>query len=437
MLNIFGKQSAETGSEIQFGRFSSSFKTPDRVKYWNDALDLYNQKKYLDAYVAFMNYLEETGVGNIRFSRSGDKVEFEILQGSKKITGTADPEKLVALVNVTRYSKLSVAFLRRLLDMNYSLSYSRFCLKDDVICMKFDTSTLDSSPWKLYYGLKEMATRADRIDDLLVDEFSALQPIDNRHVTDIPAPEKEVKYQYLQKWIKEVLDRVKGLSPDKFSGGISYLLLDLTYRLDYLIKPEGKVLDNLEVIHRIYFAKDDKPYLERNRLITAEFEKILQRPKEEVFKELYRVISTFSVVNPTPHDEVAGTIENEMKNLPWYKDNKYPDIALAIVNYIIGYSMFNFGLNRQTRQLFHLLFQVTCAEYFIALGVRPVYYDPAAKKLNKSQIRDAVNRIIDTGAEQFPNLKFDCGKLDFDDLLGFCQSFMLEIKGLNYNPEGA
>lgn len=434
MLNIFGKQSAAVGSDIQFGRFSSSYKPPDRVKYWNDALEFYNQKKYLDAYAAFMNYLEETGSSNIRFSKSGDRVDFEILQGSKVVTGTADAGKMVALVNVARYTKLSVAYLRRLLDMNYSLSYSRFCLKDDIICMKFDTASIDGSPWKLYYGLKEMATRADRIDDLLVDEFSSLQAIDNRHVTDIPVPEKEIKYEYLQKWIREVLDRIKGLNADKFSGGISYLILDLTYRLDYLIKPEGKTLDILETIHRIYFAKDDRPYLERNRLICAEFEKMTAMPKEAIFKELYRVTSTFSVVNPTPHNEVAGTIENEMKNLPWYKENKYPDIALAIVNYIIGYGLFNFGLNRQSHQLFHLLYQVTNPEYFAALGVRPVYYDAAAKKFNKTEIRDAVTRIIKTGADQFPNLKFDCGNLDFNDHLGFCESYLLEIKNLNYSP---
>jgi hypothetical protein len=160
-------------------------------------------------------------------------------------------------------------------------------------------------------------------------------------------------------------------------------------------------------------------------------------PKEAIYKELYRVVSTFSVVNPTPHNEVAGTIENEMKNLPWYKENKYPDIALAIINYIVGYSMFNFGLNRQTRQLMHLLYQVTCADYFAALGVRPVYCDPSSKKINKSEIRDAVGRIIKSGADQFPNLKFDCGKVDFEDLIGFSESFLAEIKNLNYNPEGA
>jgi hypothetical protein len=434
MLNIFGKQSAEAGSEIQFGRFSSSYKTPDRVKYWDDSMNFYNQKKYVDSYVTLMNYLEETGVGNVRFTKSGDKVDFEILQGSKKVTGTADSEKFIALVNVARYTKLSVAYLRRLLDMNYSLSYSRFCLKDDIICMKFDTASLDGSPWKLYYGLQEMATRADLIDDLLVDEFSALQPIDNSHITDIPVPEKEIKYAYIQKWIRESLDRAKGLNADKFCGGISYLLLDLAYRLDYLIKPEGQTLDILKRIHRIYFARDDSPYLERNRLISVEFEKIIKRPKDAVFKELYRVTSTFNVVNPTPHNEVAATIENEMKNLPWYKENKYPDIALAIVNYIIGYCLFNFGLNRQTRQLFHLVYQVTNPEYFAALGVRPVYYDPAAKKLEKGEIREAVGRIIKSGTDQFPNLKFNCGNLDFNDHLGFCESYLLEIKNLNYNP---
>lgn len=433
MLNIFGKQAAAGVPMVQFGRFSSSYKTPDRVKFWNDAVDLFGKKQYLDSCVEFMNYLGETGLDNIRFTRAGDRIDFEIYQGSKKVTGTTAGNQLIAQVNVARYTKLSVAFMRRLLDMNYTLSYSRFCLKDDMICMKFDTSFLDGSPWKLYYGLREMANRADRVDDLLIDEFSMLQPVDNQHIVDIPVPEKEVKFAHLQKWVRETLDRVQDLNADKFSGGISYLLLDLLYRLDYLVVPEGNLMDVLEQCHRIYFARDNKPCLERNRLIAAEFEKILPKPKAAVFKELYRVTATFSVVNPTPHNEVAGTIDNELKNLPWYKENKYPDIAIAIINYIAGYCLYNFGLNRQTRQLMHLVYQVTCPEYFEALGVRPLYYDPTAQRLNKSEIRDAINRIIKSGADEFPNLKFDLTKLPFDDRLGFCENYLLGIRDLNYN----
>ncbi len=433
MKNLFGKTPGDTQPSVQFGRFSSSFKTPDLVAFWDKAMDNYTKKNYLDAYDAFFKYLSEPGLENIKVVRGPQRIEFEILQGSKRVFGTADPSRVTAEVQVARFKQASVAFMRRLLDMNYSLTYSRFGIKDDMICMRFDTASLDGSPWKLYYGLQEMATRADRIDDLLVDEFSMLEQVDNRHITDIPAAEKEVKYAFTQRWIAETLTRVKALNADKFSGGISYLLLDLTYRLDYLVVPEGSVMDILVGIHRRYFSRDDTPFIEKNRLLTAEFEKIQARPKEAFINELYRVTSTFSVVNPTPHQEVAGTIDNELKNLPWYLENKYPDIALAIINYIPGYSIFTFGLNRQTRQLFHLLLMITNADYFRALGVPDPYYDPVAKKFDKGAIRDEIGRIIKTGAGQFPKLKFPTGNLNYDGLVEFGESFLRGVQNLDYN----
>ena len=62
--------------------------------------------------------------------------------------------------------------MRRLVESNYVLEYSRYGLDDDDnLVIKFDTSALDASPYKLYYALKEVAANADKQDDLLLDEI--------------------------------------------------------------------------------------------------------------------------------------------------------------------------------------------------------------------------------------------------------------------------
>ncbi len=106
--------------------------------------------------------------------------------------------------------------------------------------MRFDTELSTATPNKLYYGLKELATKADKQDDLLLSEFGFLQPVDTDHINQLPEQEKEVKYDFLQKWIRSTLEYIETLDPEKFSGGISYLLLTLVFRIDYLISPEGK-----------------------------------------------------------------------------------------------------------------------------------------------------------------------------------------------------
>ena len=40
--------------------------------------------------------------------------------------------------------------------------------------MRFDSDIETANPSKLYYGLKELATKADKQDDLLVQDFTRL-----------------------------------------------------------------------------------------------------------------------------------------------------------------------------------------------------------------------------------------------------------------------
>ncbi|MEO0226264.1 MAG: hypothetical protein ABIL05_04855, partial [candidate division WOR-3 bacterium] len=158
-MSIFSKSDSATVG-IGFGRFSDCYKSPENVEHWNEACEYFNQQKYLDAYEAFLNYLKEDEVDNVKYERGPDQIKFKFPQGSKEVFGFADGAKVMAEVNVAQFTKLSVAFMRRLLDLNYNLNYSRSALKDNIICMKFDTSVIDGSPMKLYFAFKEIATQA-------------------------------------------------------------------------------------------------------------------------------------------------------------------------------------------------------------------------------------------------------------------------------------
>jgi hypothetical protein len=79
----------------------------------------------------------------------------------------------------------------------------------------------------------------------------------------IPQSEKEIKYEYLQKWIGQALDTIASVDAEKFSGGNAYILLALIYRIDYLIAPEGKLLYDLEKIGGIILRKTIARLLKR------------------------------------------------------------------------------------------------------------------------------------------------------------------------------
>src|SRR6185436_1252577 len=92
----------------------------------------------------------------------------------------------------------ATAVMRRLLELNYSLYYSRSALDEEgrTLYMVFDTKVSNASPNKMYYGLRELATKADKQDDMLLTDFSYLKAVDTDVVLKPTEQEIEMKYKY-------------------------------------------------------------------------------------------------------------------------------------------------------------------------------------------------------------------------------------------------
>ena len=171
------------------------------------------------AYEAFFKYLRDEQEDNVRWLTTEGGYEFEILQGSKRVSGTANAQKFIAEARIVKAQNLSVTVMRRLVESNFSLEYCRYALdNDNNLVVKFDSNALDASPFKLYYALKELAVNADKQDDLLLDEFGMqLMPIDMGSKTDLPDAEREIKYTFL-------IDKITALFAEIHFGQRRYWL---------------------------------------------------------------------------------------------------------------------------------------------------------------------------------------------------------------------
>lgn len=431
-----GKKKEETADPgIPFGRYSDNNKPVAKVNRWTDADNLFKEKKYADSFDAFFEYLRDATIQNVVYERNGAEGRFEFYQGSKIVRGNFDNERVKAEVTLVRMPQPSVPVMRRLLEMNFNLYYSRFALDSDRLCMRFDSDIENANPSKLYYGLKEIATKGDKQDDLLVQDFSMLQVTDSDHITDIPLAEKEVKYEYLQKWLKQTLDMIAPLDKDKFSGGIAYMLLAMAYRIDYLIVPDGKLLNDLEKIVSIYFQKDERPATEKNRDMAEEYKKMQARPKEEIISYLFRSKHTFAIVAPQQYKTIAESIHGANQNMPWYRDNNYPFIATQVCEYGIAYCQYSYSLPRAITELFHLYMMVNNPEYFVALGFKETYYDPSKNQFNSQGIIEKIKGIQEKWKDKYPHMDFKTQNLRFDNLVNFDLTFTNEMELLNMEPK--
>jgi hypothetical protein len=426
--------SSAAQSDIKFGRYSDSYKTPRNYEAWEQSLAFFEEEKFHDAYRAFFQYLRDEREDNIRWWTDAGVLHFELFQGSKKITGFADDTKFQAEAKIAFSEALNVGFMRRLIERNFILQFSRFALDpNNHLTILFDTPRVDASPHKLYMALRELAINADKQDDLLLDEFKMLQAVEAEHLQEIPRAEKEAKYQFIQDAIRKTLQEVNEgpLNREQYPGGIAYLLLHLVFRLDYLIKPEGYMMEELERIQRQYFTKENKSNVDKNLSLAKDLQKLLERPKDEFFKEMYRVRSTFGITTPVTHDKLVALIDTELPQMDWYSEHGYSSVALAIAGYIVSSGLFNYALPKPDRELLHLYLQITEADYFRSLGFKIDYLDSNGS-LNRRAIKKAAEDIEEQNREQFPRLNLRLNEVDFSSMTKFVRTYLLMLRGLEY-----
>lgn len=430
----WGKKKEEDPA-ISFGRYSDNNKTAEKIKRWTDADTLFKEKKYHESINAFFDYIRDDAAENVLVDGQGTDFTFEINQGSKIVRGKGNSGHVQAEVSLAKMPQTSVPVMRRLLEQNFILYYSRYALDGDRLCMRFDSDIETANPNKLYYAFKELATKADKQDDLLVNDFAALQVIDNEHIHEIPQVEKEIKYKYFQKWITETLDYIGTLDKEKFSGGIAYLLLSLIYRIDFLICPEGALLHELEKINGIYFGKEEKPAGEKNNGMIDAFIKYKHTPAEEFYKCLFRSKSTFAIVAPQQYKTIADNIYNSNNNMIWYRDNNYPEIGRQICEYGIAYCQYSYSLPKPLTDLFLVLMKVNYPLYFKELGFKEQYYIPESNSFESDAIINKVIAIQQAWKAKHPALDFRTQNLKFDNLLNFNHSFTAELEVLNFDSK--
>ncbi|HNG90494.1 MAG TPA: hypothetical protein PK858_09825, partial [Saprospiraceae bacterium] len=248
--SIFPSKKKIQQPNIPFGRYTDAYKSKEQADLFNRALECFESGERLAAYRAFLSYLKDDRQDNIEWEeeKQGEQtvLKFQFWQGSRRIFGTATEEKLSAESHIAVAEDLQVGFLRRLMEANYSLKFSRFALApDNMLAIKFETRGVDGSPLKLLHALRELAIHADKQDDLLLDEFKTLRPVETHSYGNVTEQEKEVKYAFVREQIEAVcalLDQKKP-EPDKYPGTYAYLLLAVAFKFDYLIKPEGFMMD--------------------------------------------------------------------------------------------------------------------------------------------------------------------------------------------------
>ena len=230
-------------------------------------------------------------------------------------------------------------------------------------------------------------------------------------------------------WIEETLASVEALQPNKFATQITYLLLNLAYKIDYLITSEGQLMDAVERIHKIYFLVNEASITEKNNRIIQEFRRILILPQAEVYKELYRIKATFGVSSPTSPLQVGNVIRDELNSLNTDRNTSNPAITIKIMEHAIQYCLFYYGMPAPTKKLLHFMVIMLNADYFKSLGFKQTFHDPTTNSLDKTAIKRKIKSIEEEGQIRFPHFKVNTSNLKYGNLSDFVHSLLSNMQG--------
>ncbi len=416
--------------EVKFGRYTDCNKNKKQIDYWNSSVAKFKEKNYLESFEAFLNYIRDESADNVKINKGSDGIDFELIQGSKVVRGKATAEKFWAESPIIQMDSPSIPVMRKLMSINYSLLYSKFALKDNVLVMKFSSNAIDASPNKLYAALKELAKKADQQDDLLAAEFASLKSIDTDQTIQLSEQEKEIKYNELLKLINDTKAEIVKLDANFMHGGIAFMLLNLSYKIDYLISPQGQLTDSLEKIQQMFFANDGLSPVEKNKNIMNEFDKIAGWPKEKVIAGLYNVKCTFAIANPAAHKTVMDMMFNERTKVEWYRNNNYPVIVESIYSYMISYAFFNYGMVYPASDILNIAMHVLNNEYYEKFGAAPKLVD-AGRVMNVNNIKSEINRIVKRCNAEYPHVKLDPNVLNYTSITNFIDSLIVELDKIN------
>lgn len=415
---------SDTGPDVKFGRHAINTKEQVEQALLGQAIFLFEENKRLESIEYVLNYLRNDLEDNLAYDVENNEIFFELYQGSKKIIGRCNENKFVAISEIATLNNTNIGLFRKLLERNYLLKYCKFCLDGEKLILKFDSFTMDASPQKIFYALKEMAINADKYDDILADEFDELDNILSGKISYLSDEILTTKENFLRQSIQDTIHKVDNFSEmvDDKEAAISFLLLHCNYKLDYLIKPEGYVMEILERNHRVYFEQSKMGAAGKNEEIKKNLALILDRSSEQLREELYQTVHTFEYTKAASHLDLRNLINSELPKASAYYSKNQRDLALAVMSYIASYSLFHFSLPTPDIDMLSLLMRVLEDDYFLALGFNPNYAQ------NNTPIRTAVEKRIDSiiaeHKQQHPYFKPAYDSLVYTDSVNFAHSFL-------------
>jgi hypothetical protein len=199
--------------------------------------------------------------------------------------------------------------------------------------------------------------------------------------------------------------------------------------VDYLIKPEGKMMRIFEDMVRSYSNNSlTNPYL-KIETIHSFFEQLTDLTQTEFYAEVYPTIYTFGTPSFTNHQNVADIILSEYQNIHWYLDNQKDEIGISIARYIAGYIFYSYSIPEYDKDFLHIIFEISEDNFFKRFNTSPLIDEnnKPVKKMILAKIED----IIKNNKNSNLMIEINTQSIDFSTMSNFLKSYLFSVANIN------
>ncbi len=441
----------------KFGRFSEINKSKHQLNEWSKAINYFDDKKFLLGFQHLLNYIQNEKHPTVEYHITDDQIAFSISHNHLKIQGTFTENELSIWILLVNLKQKPLHLLRKFLTLNYTLNYSKFVIDQDQLLLKGYLTHVEYNPYLIYNLIQEIVIKGDyTINEILNDKASGgkLEGVEIliNYETHINTELLNIKWNLLNDWINQTLKRANELIPKAISGGVSYLLLNLAYRIDYFLTPTGPLQITIEKINSDFIAIDNLSSEEKNKKMLETFlfiqNKLSNFPLYYLFSE---APYTFSFNSSSKTHNIINHLNKSIENYLWYQENNYPDIALECFEYGVLYNTFNYQIPYGLEELFELFLVILNAHRIQSLHYPYELYNPYNPKFlqkkkflgifgkntyshfNISKIQSLIQKINIDYKTIYPKFLFKFENLVFDNLLAFAISFTKELSQCDFN----
>jgi hypothetical protein len=274
-----------------------------------------------------------------------------------------------------------------------------------------------------------LALNADFDKEFIASEFPEIILEEIEQLEILGENELQIKYKFLQQWIKEIDEKVLTLPSNDNAGMQAFLYLNIFFKIDYLLVPKYKIYQKLSRKIQAYFSDENTTIEAKNEELKKYVSKLQELSYEEFAQNFYNAKYTFSSIDKSSYEEFKNFLTESLLKIRWYKNNRYTIIIPTIYSYMAFYSLYNYGLNSLLKELLHTLVSIQNSDFFKALDCQKLYDE---ENFYKRAIVQSVDSIISKNQSKYKALKSFSSELNFNSMNEFSYSYYHALKNLNF-----